>query len=169
MIKFKKWGLLLLVLFMTIACDQVTKKIASENLSPVSRLSYLGDTFRLQYVKNDGSFLSIGSDWPTIVKILVLNIIPVLLLSYICFYLIKTKNIEPVSFIALSLILGGGISNIGDRLLHNGFVIDFMNVGIGSLRTGIFNFADMFIMAGCGILIFITFNKKRSQNTDNVK
>jgi len=50
-------------------------------------------------------------------------------------------------------LLAGGIGNLIDRLFHNGLVIDFLNVGIGPIRTGIFNVADMAIMAGFGILL----------------
>ena len=49
------------------------------------------------------------------------------------------------------LFAAGGASNLVDRIAY-GSVIDFMNLGIGSLRTGIFNVADMAIMLGAGIL-----------------
>jgi signal peptidase II len=52
------------------------------------------------------------------------------------------------------LIVGGGVSNLIDRLRYGGYVVDFLNVGIGSLRTGIFNVADMAIMAGVIIWAF---------------
>ncbi len=55
--------------------------------------------------------------------------------------------------LAVVLLLAGGIGNLIDRLFHGGLVIDFLNVGIGPVRTGIFNVADMAIMAGFGILI----------------
>jgi signal peptidase II len=51
-----------------------------------------------------------------------------------------------------AFILAGGMSNMIDRVLA-GVVIDFMNIGIGSLRTGIFNVADMAIMAGLFVVI----------------
>jgi signal peptidase II len=54
--------------------------------------------------------------------------------------------------IGLLLFLGGGFSNLIDRVAM-GSVIDFMNLGIGSFRTGIFNVADVAIMAGIAILI----------------
>ena len=47
--------------------------------------------------------------------------------------------------------MAGGASNLADRIIY-GMVIDFMNVGIGPLRTGIFNVADMAIMLGAGVL-----------------
>ena len=52
----------------------------------------------------------------------------------------------------LLLFLAGGVSNLIDRVTL-GRVIDFLNVGIGPLRTGIFNIADMAIIAGVVILI----------------
>jgi len=60
--------------------------------------------------------------------------------------------------VALALLAGGGTSNLLDRLLYDGRVTDFLNVGIGSLRTGIFNLADMAIMAGALLLVL----KKRA-------
>ena len=51
------------------------------------------------------------------------------------------------------MFAAGGASNWIDRVMH-GSVIDFMNVGIGPFRTGIFNVADMAIMLGTGIVVF---------------
>jgi signal peptidase II len=53
--------------------------------------------------------------------------------------------------VAASLILGGGIGNVIDRVAR-GNVIDFLNFGIGNVRTGIFNIADVAIMAGVFLL-----------------
>jgi signal peptidase II len=52
------------------------------------------------------------------------------------------------------LVIGGGMSNFIDRLLYGGYVVDFLNVGIGSVRTGIFNVADVFIVTGVLLLVF---------------
>ena len=53
----------------------------------------------------------------------------------------------------LAFIVGGGCGNLIDRLLRDGRVGDFMNIGIGPLRTGIFNFADLFVLTGCLLLL----------------
>ncbi len=60
---------------------------------------------------------------------------------------------EPWLLIPLSMILAGGFANLWDRILNGGVVIDFMNMGIGSLRTGVFNVADVFITFG--VLVFL--------------
>jgi signal peptidase II len=55
------------------------------------------------------------------------------------------------STVGLVLFLAGGSSNWIDRVLH-GHVVDFLNLGIGPIRTGIFNAADVAIMAGAGLV-----------------
>jgi signal peptidase II len=60
-----------------------------------------------------------------------------------------------ITTIALVFILAGGTGNLIDRIFNEGRVIDFMNMGIGSIRTGIFNMADIAIAIGTIWLIFI--------------
>jgi signal peptidase II len=68
----------------------------------------------------------------------------------VLFYSVLTsRTMTFFNTVCLSLVLGGGVSNLIDRFFRqNGQVIDFMNMGIGSLRTGVFNVADVFIMFG---------------------
>ena len=69
-------------------------------------------------------------------------------------YTIRSSKISRTGVIASGLIIGGGLSNLIDRLVNNGAVIDFLNLGIGSLRTGIFNVADMAIMLGAVLMLW---------------
>jgi signal peptidase II len=66
----------------------------------------------------------------------------------LCFSVLKWN----LNSTKISPVLGGDISNLMDRFMHGGRVVDFMNVGLGSLRTCIFNIADMIIMAGIRLL-----------------
>jgi signal peptidase II len=52
----------------------------------------------------------------------------------------------------LVFVVGGGMSNLLDRLLHDGGVTDFLSIGIGNFRTGIFNLADVYILIGSFVL-----------------
>ena len=61
------------------------------------------------------------------------------------------------------LFFAGGVSNWVDRVAM-GTVIDFMNIGIGPFRTGIFNMADVAIMAGAALLIVDRWQSRRSLN-----
>jgi len=62
----------------------------------------------------------------------------------------KSGGLFPLS--ATSLMVGGGAGNLFDRATSGG-VIDFMNVGIGGVRTGIFNVAAVAILAGLVLLL----------------
>jgi len=66
------------------------------------------------------------------------------------------------SMLGLTLFVAGGASNWMDRLVH-GSVVDFLNVGIGPLRTGIFNVADVAIMLGVGISLLAQFGRNRTE------
>lgn len=56
------------------------------------------------------------------------------------------------------------MSNLVDRLLYHGHVVDFLNMGIGSLRTGVFNLADVCIMAGAMIFAVTASMGKKSNS-----
>lgn len=71
------------------------------------------------------------------------------------------RSLRPYDVMGISLIIAGGLGNLTDRALNNGAVIDFMNIGVGSLRTGIFNIADVAIMVGVGVLMFLGFQQRR--------
>ena len=69
-----------------------------------------------------------------------------------------------VTAVALSLICGGGCGNLIDRIAYGGCVVDFLNVGVGGLRTGIFNIADVAIMAGALLMVLRNARQKKTLN-----
>jgi signal peptidase II len=142
-----------LVLFVaigaTIGCDRVTKHVAATTLSHTPSRSFLADTFRLEYAENTGAFLGLGADWPMPVRTTIFGIGNGLLL--LALVLAVRGRWSRRALLAVALFTAGGASNLLDRITY-GMVIDFMNVGIGPVRTGIFNVADMAIMLGAGIL-----------------
>jgi len=75
-----------------------------------------------------------------------------------------TTHMTKYQTIAMSLVLGGGFGNLIDRIYNHGLVIDFMNAEIGSLRTGVFNVADIAITFGA-IWLFILSVKSSSKRT----
>jgi len=146
------------ILFISILLDRVTKIWALNTLSGMPVKSYLGDTFRLVFVENEGAFLSLGSDLSDGLRTILLTFFPVVILLALLVYTLFNNNLERIQRIAFAFILAGGFSNVYDRIV-DGKVIDFMNMGIGSLRTGIFNVADMSIMLGLFIMIPFLFKK----------
>jgi signal peptidase II len=84
----------------------------------------------------------------------VFSVIPAVILAGALWYAWASQEIEhPVIVLGVTLILGGGIGNLIDRLVNDGHVVDFLNIGIGGLRTGVFNVADVAIMAGPVLLL----------------
>jgi signal peptidase II len=142
-----------LVLFTCIGCDQWTKSLATEHLRQAPAMSFLGDTLRIQYAENPGAFLGAGSQLSPSTRFAILVVVNALFLGLIAGLVIFKRPAGRWQHLAIVLLLAGGIGNLIDRVFHNGLVIDFLNVGIGPLRTGIFNVADMAIMTGFGILI----------------
>lgn len=143
-----------LTLLCCVGCDQMSKSAARSLLVSGNAQSYFGDSLRLQLVENPGSFLSLGASLPEHFRFaLFTGAVAALLIGLVAASLFA-RRLEAWRVIALALVAGGGISNLIDRLLYNGRVTDFLNVGIGGLRTGIFNVADMAIMAGALLLLW---------------
>jgi signal peptidase II len=135
-----------------VGCDQVSKSAARALLSSGATESLFADSLRLQLVENPGSFLSLGASLPEHLRFTLFTATAaVLLIGLVCAALFAHLGFARI--IALGLVAGGGISNLLDRLFYDGRVTDFLNVGIGSFRTGIFNLADMAILAGALLLI----------------
>jgi signal peptidase II len=143
--------LLLMAIGATIGCDRLTKHVAATTLAEGPSRSFLADTFRLEYAENTGAFLGLGSDWPAGARTAVFGVGNGLLL--VALVLVAVQGRWPRrALLGVALLVAGGASNLLDRVTQ-GMVIDFMNVGIGSLRTGIFNVADMAIMLGGAVLV----------------
>lgn len=148
-----------------IGCDRVTKDLAKEHLKDKPAQTYFHDSFRLLYVENTGAALSLGDDLPKVASFWLLSILPLLFLLVLAVYTIKNlQQMGVMKIFSLSMIFSGGIGNIIDRILFDRHVTDFMNMGIGNIRTGIFNVADICVTAGViGLLLF--YNDKRKTET----
>ncbi|MGJ8680049.1 signal peptidase II [Paraglaciecola sp.] len=155
MTMIKRVWMVTLITFVSVALDQATKWYASAHLPKFKMTSYWGDTLRIGYAENTGAFLGLGSSMSDEAKFWIFVCAVGAILLGLLIYIFKTKTQPTKGLVALSLIFSGGISNFYDRATNNGAVIDFLNMGIGSLRTGIFNVADMAIMLGVFMLLFV--------------
>jgi signal peptidase II len=143
----------MLTLSCCVGCDQVSKSAARTMLHSGVTESLFSDSLRLQLTENPGSFLSLGASLPEHLRFTLFTAtVAAILVGLVCAALFA-RRLNTARFVALALVAGGGISNLIDRLLYDGRVTDFLNVGIGSLRTGIFNLADMAILAGALLLV----------------
>jgi signal peptidase II len=144
--------LALLLLLTTVGCDRVTKHLAIVRLAGSPARSYLNGTVRFEYAENPGAFLSMGASLPDWVRTGFFTFGAALGLAAVTVAAFKLRRTK-MPFIGAVLFVAGGASNLVDRITQ-GTVVDFMNVGIGSLRTGIFNCADVALMAGVALMIF---------------
>ncbi len=140
------------ILFFCVGCDQLTKTAARNFLTP-RPISYWSDMFRLQYIENTGAFLSLGSSMPAPARFWLLCVLTGFWLAALLVIVFANRCRQWWFITGLSLVIGGGLGNLIDRIMNHGAVIDFMNIGIGRLRTGIFNVADGAIMIGMGIIL----------------
>ena len=169
--RHKRILLILALVFGGVALDQATKYIAIARFTeegPEGHLRakppiafpndwYPHDLFRFQFATNTGAFLSLGSGLSESMRFWVLTGLNAVILFAVAVFLLLRRTIALPLALALGLILSGGVGNLIDRIFRDGEVIDFMNVGIGfgsfSLRSGIFNVADLAIVAGLILLV----------------
>lgn len=154
----KRMSLVLLLVLSSVGCDQSTKYLASQYLAPSQPVSFLNDVFRLQYAENSGGFLSLGGSLSAEYRFIIFTVFVGLFLIGLFGYALFNAKQNVAGIVGLSLLIGGGASNLLDRIMNDGYVIDFANIGIGSLRTGIFNIADVLILVGAGILLVFAKN-----------
>jgi len=155
------WQVALIVAVLsTIGCDRVTKHAATTLLAGTPSRSYLADTVRLVYVENPGGFLSLGAGLPSAVRTGLFTVATGLLLCMVVVLAFR-RRWDRLPTLGLALFVAGGASNWIDRVAR-GSVVDFLNVGVGPVRTGVFNVADVAIMLGAGVVVLATFSTKRT-------
>ena len=145
--------LVVLALAAVIGCDRATKSLAVATLADGERRSFLADTVRLQYVENRGAFLGLGRDLGERPALLAAPRRHGALLLLAAALTLRSPSRSVVEALAWALLIGGGLSNLADRALRQGSVVDFLNVGLGPFRTGIFNVADVGITTGTVLLL----------------
>ena len=169
--KYRQYAALVLALLL-VGVDQLTKWLISTNMELYStvHLIKIGDTevLNLYYCLNSGSAFSM-MEGKTIFLVAITSIVIIGLIIGLL-----TKKIRRAPYVvAVSLIIGGGIGNLLDRLFNGGAVVDFIDVRI--INFAIFNFAD--ICAGVGGILLCLFviidevkenrQKKRSKSGDS--
>ena len=152
MVNKKQIAICLITAAINVLADRLTKIAAIIWLKGKESIELINGTIIFIYTENKGAFLSLGSNWPLLLKGFVLLYIP-LLLCISAFIYCLIKPINKIRTILLVTIVSGGVGNLVDRLLNNFSVIDFMNFGIGKIRTGILNVADLSITFGVIVLV----------------
>ena len=149
-----------IIIALSIFLDQISKILIRNNVEQYSDIKLIGEYFILTNVENSGAFLGMGSGFSPIMKSVFLIILPIIVLISIIIYVYRDKEIDKISLIGFSIIIGGGIGNIFDRIIY-GSVTDFLFIDLGGIfKTGIFNIADLAVTTGMILILLMSFKNK---------
>lgn len=145
--------LFLLVLIACVSCDQATKGVADAHLMGQPAVRLWHGTVELVHTRNPGAFLSLGAELPTLLRTLLFGVGVTAVMLWLARAVLTARTMSGVRIVAAGLLIGGGAGNLIDRMFL-GSVRDFAVVHLGPLHTGIFNAADVAVMAGVlGLLL----------------
>ncbi|MBF8290199.1 MAG: signal peptidase [Chloroflexi bacterium] len=129
-----------------VVIDQLTKSWIAEALATGRVLQVLGDYLRLVYTQNNGALFGLFRGQAVLFALLSLGV-----MALIVVYHARSGRSRYMT-LTLGLLLGGAIGNATDRI-RLGYVVDFVDGGIGTLRFYTFNVADACITAAILLLI----------------
>lgn len=141
---------------LVLVLDQVTKLAVIDSLVAYQDVIPLTGFFNLVHVHNTGAAFSLFADQPGWQRGFFIAV--ALVATAVLTYLLRKPHDHALFPAALSLILGGAVGNLVDRVLY-GHVIDFLDFHLGTWHWPAFNVADAAITLGAGLLIWDSFRK----------
>lgn len=157
-----KKGILILIVLLNIGCDQVSKNIVRDKVTPNDYIHIIKDNFILTNVENTGAMLGFGQNLSPILKVIFLQLLPIAILLIMLISILKNTKINRWQAIAFAFVIGGGIGNLIDRILYNS-VTDFFHIKMGLFKTGIFNMADVSVTLGAIMILLLSIKFKKSE------
>ena len=151
-------GRLLLVALVAVtvfALDRVTKAWVSENIPLGTARPVVGDYVRIVHAQNTGAAFGLLPERTTL-----LSVLSVLAVLAIVYYYRQIASSSWLVSATLGMQLGGAAGNLVDRV-RQGFVVDFIDVGIGDVRFWAFNVADSSIVVGIALVTFALWREER--------
>lgn len=156
-----------IIILFSIILDQITKIVAQNNLLNNKEITAIPHILGFTYVKNEGAAFGIFSDSRWV--FMVFSTVAIFVMFYV---LIKDKKRHPLFVVSISMLIGGGIGNMIDRIFR-GYVIDFFKFLF--VKFAVFNVADCFVTVGAVLLsvylIFIFDDKSEISEitSDNIE
>jgi signal peptidase II len=148
-------GLVMLIVCACVLADLGAKAFVRERLAEAFPRYYLGGLLRLSHWENTGTVMSLGDELPESLRFWMFTVAAGLMgVGLIAVALVK-PGLGLAHLVALSLIAGGTLSNVIDRLLHDGRALDFINIVSAPLHWMIFNLADVAIALGAVVLVIL--------------
>jgi signal peptidase II len=141
-----------LIAALVVVLDRLTKWVVSQRITLHDSVDVIPGVFRLTHVQNQGAAFGLFSDSPSEWKVAMLILFSVAALAVVSALLWKNGNAMNATAIALSLVFGGALGNLWDRV-SSGRVIDFLDFYLGSHHWPAFNVADSAIVIGALLLL----------------
>jgi len=151
-------GRLLLVALVAVAVfalDRVTKAWVSENIPLGTARPVVGDYVRIVHAQNTGAAFGLLPERTTL-----LSVLSVLAVLAIVYYYRQIASASWLVSATLGMQLGGAFGNLLDRVTQ-GYVVDFVDVGVGEVRFWAFNVADSSIVVGIFVVTFALWYEER--------
>ena len=145
-------GLHVAIAFGVLALDRFSKWLVASRLSLHDTITVIPGFFRITHVENSGAAFGLFSDSSFEWKLTLLILFSVLALGVVSVLLWKNSHMVNATGTALSLILGGALGNLWDRMI-SGHVVDFLDFNFGSYHWPSFNVADSAIVVGAVLLV----------------
>jgi signal peptidase II len=145
-----RWPIFIGLAVAVFIADQLTKAWLTSFLEPGERVEVIGDLVRLIHSQNSGALFGLFQDQAILFGIVSLGVVA----GIIWFHHSSGRN--TLLSVALGLLLGGALGNMADRF-RIGYVVDFVDVGIGTLRFYTFNVADSAISLSILLLLVSAF------------
>jgi signal peptidase II len=145
-----RWPIFLGLAAAVVVVDQLTKAWLVSFLSPGERVEVVGDYVRLIHSQNTGALFGLFRDQAMFFAIVSVGVVGVI----VWFHHSSGRN--TLLSVGLGLLLGGALGNMADRF-RIGYVVDFVDVGLGTLRFYTFNVADSAISLALLLLIVSAF------------
>jgi signal peptidase II len=154
-----KWKMVLGWVVAILVLDQLTKMIVDRTMSLHQSIPIIDGFFSLTYVRNTGAAFGIFAGSHEAFRLPFLILVSVLALGFVVVMLKRIHDEEKGLITALSLIIGGAIGNLIDRVLY-GEVIDFLDFYWSNYHWPAFNVADSCITIGVLITLFYLIRAK---------
>lgn len=137
---------------LVILLDRWTKQVVSVRIPLYKDIPVIGGFFSLTHTENTGAAFSLFADSPAHWKTAMLISCSVIAMIVVSILLWKQARALTMTGIALSLILGGAVGNLWDRVAR-GRVVDFLLLYVKNYRWPVFNLADSAIVIGASLLV----------------
>jgi len=142
----------LLIAIAVVVLDRATKWAIVQTITLDDAINIIPGLFRLTHLENTGAAFSLFADSTSPFRTMLLIAFSLGALAVVSFLLWKERTIFNAGTLALSLILGGAVGNLWDRLT-DGKVTDFLDFYIGIHHWPPFNIADSAIVVGALLLL----------------